>query len=342
MRIGESQQLTPISRQPMVQSVAIKASDALPGFLLRPEYFFRPSQLVRRARNLVAKVEPPYQVRLPWGAQLVADPNEHIGGYLCRSGVYDLVVLEALVRLADAGELALDVGANIGLMTSALASAVGPAGRVISFEPHPALIQKLQHNVDLWRQLNDWHHVNVYPVALSDGDGSATLNLPASFSGNQGRATLEELDDGERITIQTRKLDGLISPNDFIGVMKIDVEGHEYRALNGASNLLANGRVRDVIFEEYEYPSQVVRWLESHGYSILGLKKTMFGPRLIPGPELATAQNEADPPSYLATRDPQRAQQRFACMGWQALRRQGRRNRPDTPRRTAPSSMPGS
>lgn len=326
--------MTTVSHQPIIQSVAIKASDALPEFLLRPEYFFRPSQLVRRARSLVAKVEPQYQVTLPWGAQLTADPNEHIGGCLWRSGVYDLVVLEALIRLADRGELALDIGANIGLMTSALASAVGPTGRVISFEPHPLLIEKLQHNVDLWRQQITWHHVNIYPVALSDDDGSAALIMPADFSGNQGRATLEDLYSGECITIHTRKLDRLISPNDFVGVMKIDIEGHEYRALSGASNLLANGRIRDIIFEEYDYPSQVIRLLESHGYSILGLKKTMFGPRLISGSELAKPLSKADPPNYLATRDPQRAQHRFAPMGWQVLRRSARRYRTDMSRRT--------
>jgi FkbM family methyltransferase len=319
------QQLAPVSRRPIIQSVAFKASDALPDFLLRPEYFLRPSQLVRRARSVVAKVEPKSEVTLPWGAQLVADPSEHIGGYVCRTGVYDLVVLEAIIRLADRGELALDVGANIGLMTSALASSVGPTGRVLSFEPHPLLVEKLQHNVDLWRQRIAWRHVNVYPVALSDDDGSATLVMPVDFSGNQGRATLEDFYNGDRITIQTRKLDGLISQNDFVGVMKMDVEGHEHRALNGACNLLANGRIRDIIFEEYDYPSPVVRLLESHGYSILGLKKTMFGPQLISGPELAQQMSNVEPPNYIATRDPQRAQHRFTRIGWHALRRSGRR-----------------
>jgi hypothetical protein len=126
MEIGEMEQLVEASRPPMIQSAAIKISNSLPDYLLRPEYFLRPSQLARRAWSVVAKVGPKPEVTLPWGAQLVADPNEHIGGYVYRTGVYDLVVLEAIIRLADWGELTLDVGANIGLMTSALASAVGP------------------------------------------------------------------------------------------------------------------------------------------------------------------------------------------------------------------------
>lgn len=319
------EKLAAASRPPMIQSAAIKISDSLPDFLLRPEYFMRPSQLARRAWSVVAKVEPKPEATLPWGAQLVADPREHIGGCVYRSGVYDLVVLEAIVRLADRGELALDVGANIGLMTSALALAVGPTGRVLSFEPHPRLIEKLQHNVGLWRQRIGWHHVNVHPVALSDDDGSASLTAPVDFSENQGRASLEDYYNGDSVTIQTRRLDGIILQEDFIGVMKMDVEGHEYKALNGAHNLLTNGRIRDIIFEEYDQPSRVFDLLESYGYSIFGLKKTMFGPQLIPGPGLVERMHGVEPPNYIATRDSQRVQHRFTRIGWRALRRPGRR-----------------
>jgi hypothetical protein len=151
------------------------------------------------------------------------------------------------------------------------------------------------------------------------------LAAPVDFSGNQGRSSLEDYYNGESITIQTRKLDGIISQDDFIGVMKMDVKGHEYRALNGAHDLLANGRIRDIIFEEYDHPSRVFHLLDSHGYSIFGLRKTMFGPQLIPGPGLAERMRDVEPPNYIATRDPQRVQHRFSRIGWRALRRPERR-----------------
>ena len=55
---------------------------------------------------------------------------------------FDLISCEAIWRLLDEGELALDVGANIGYMTSLMAARLGKNGRVIAFEPHPVLFQE--------------------------------------------------------------------------------------------------------------------------------------------------------------------------------------------------------
>jgi FkbM family methyltransferase len=46
---------------------------------------------------------------------------------------------------------AVDVGANIGYMTSLMAHKVGLSGKVIAFEPHPAIYKRLVNNVQ------DWH-----------------------------------------------------------------------------------------------------------------------------------------------------------------------------------------
>ncbi len=329
MRTGDLPQLTATSRALKLPSLVFGASKSIPDFLLRPEYLWRPSQLVHRLWQIAANVSPQHQVILPWGAPIIADPSEHIGGCLWRTGVYDLVALESLVRLADPGELALDVGANFGLMTCALASAVGRDGRVICFEPHPLLLTELRENLELWRRQMAWDHVDVRPVALSDTDGSAPLIMPTDFASNRGRSTLESLDDGDRVTVETRTLDAVLLADDpSVGVMKIDIEGHEYKALEGAAHLLADGRIRDIVFEEYDgYPSPVTRLLESYDYTIFALEGPMIGPRLITGPDSVHSVHRCDPPNYLATRDPDRAVLRFAHIGWQALRDAERRRR---------------
>lgn len=322
-------QLTATPRALKLPLLVFRASKTIPGFLLRPEYLWRPSQLVRRLWQVASNAPPQHQVILPWGAPIIADPSEHIGGCLWKTGVYDLVALESLVRLADPGELALDVGANLGLMTCALASAVGRDGHVTCFEPHPLLLTELRENLDLWRRQMTWDHIDIRPVALSDTDGFASLIMPTGFADNRGRSTLERLDDGERVTVETRTLDAVLLPDDqFVGVMKIDIEGHEYKALEGAARLLADGRIRDIVFEDYDgYPSPVTRLLESYDYTVFALEGTMIGPRLTIGPESVNSANKSDPPNYLATRDPDRAVLRFAHIGWQALRDPGRRRR---------------
>ncbi len=57
-------------------------------------------------------------------------PAEGVGRSLWRLGVYDLVTCELCWRLLDPGETAVDVGANIGVVTGLLARRAGPAGEV--------------------------------------------------------------------------------------------------------------------------------------------------------------------------------------------------------------------
>jgi FkbM family methyltransferase len=284
---------------------------------LAPEYLLRPSQAALRASRLLRSPPTAEQVRLPWGALLFVDPHEHIGGQTWRRGVYDLAACEALMRLADPGELALDVGANIGLMTSVLAFAVRGHGRVVSFEPHPLLVPLLDRNVGLWNGLG-YGSVTVIPVALSDRSGVATLRMPPDFEFNRGRASLEYDYTGGHVNVETTTLDDLLVDQPRIGVMKIDVEGHEPRVFAGAKRLLASGRIRDIVFEDYDpRPSDSSSLLESLGFELFGLQKGMFAPRLRP---LGPPGPDWDPPNCLATLDPERARRRLAARGWCALR----------------------
>jgi hypothetical protein len=115
----------------------------------RPYYLYRPSQVLRRLQSML-----PWSQRdsivLPWGLRIDFDPGELLGRTLDRNGVYELAVSEFLFRLADRGELAVDVGANIGYMSSVLAASVGPGGQVRSFEPHPDLFRCLTLNTRAW------------------------------------------------------------------------------------------------------------------------------------------------------------------------------------------------
>src|SRR5687768_378891 len=49
--------------------------------------------------------------------------------------------------LVGPGDTVIDVGANIGSITLALADAVGPSGRILSIEPHPRLFRSLTANI---------------------------------------------------------------------------------------------------------------------------------------------------------------------------------------------------
>jgi FkbM family methyltransferase len=304
------------------QSLASWSSSKVPPFLARPEYIYNPSQIARRIWRQLDKGDVLEEVMLPWGAPLLIAPDETIGRAVWRTGVFDLTVVEALLRLADTGELVLDVGANIGFMTSALAYAVGSTGQVVSFEPHPGLVPKLRQNVNLWRSRLGWNHVTVSPIALSNQEGEATLTMPSGFARNQGIATLEADQGGEKVKVRTRTLNASLSTDETVGVMKLDVEGHEHSVLTGSIDLLSKGLIRDIVFEEHnKYPTIVTQLLESHGYQVFGMRKGIFGPQLTLGTDAKFSLTGGESPNYLATRDAFRASQRLGSLGWHALKR---------------------
>ena len=110
----------------------------------RPEYAFRPRQVLTRLQRACTPVPDTAVVTLPWGDVVRVCPRETIGAEIWYCGVFDLPVAEALWRLLDAGETALDIGANLGQMTSVLRGKAGPAGCVLAFEPHPKLFAALE------------------------------------------------------------------------------------------------------------------------------------------------------------------------------------------------------
>lgn len=243
------------------------------------------------------------------------DARDRIGESITKIGVYDLSVLEALIRLADPGETCLDIGANEGLMTGILAKAVGKSGSILSFEPHPEIFAKLSAHADSWMGKGiGIGRIECRQLALSDHEGSATLSMPEEFDGNRGTATLEAT-SGAGIQVSTARLDDILPPGQKIGVLKIDVEGHELAVFKGAAQAIAEGRVRDIIFEEHAtYPSEVSEHLEGAGYSVFLLHKGIFGPVLHPAnlpPSIL--------PNYLATLDTERALARYKNYGYKAL-----------------------
>jgi FkbM family methyltransferase len=290
--------------------------------LLKPHYVFHPTQVARRVRFAIERPSRERNSRLPWGSVIAYDPRETVGMMIGRCGVFDIVVCETLTRLTDDGETSIDVGANIGQMSSALASAAGPTGLVIAFEPHPAVFDQLTRNVRKWADVPTMARIDLRRVAVSDQEGTATLST-RFFNSNHGSASLEPTTYAESTTVDAhtvpvQPLDTAIGPGVSIGVMKIDIEGHELPALSGATDMLSAGCIRDIVFEERnEPPTVVTRLLEEHGYTILRLAEGLLGPEVDTIDQRASYRTwRGDDRSLLATRAPRRATERLGLRGW--------------------------
>lgn len=275
----------------------------------KPAYIFRPQQLATR----FSRARCNESVRLPWGGPLVVSKNDVIGRGLIRVGVWELATTEVLWRLTTPDDLAVDLGANVGYFTSLFAHR---ASHVVSFEPHPVHVERLQRAMSAWPNAE---RVEMWPNAVSDSSGEATLGMPENFGANEGQASLS-LDGkaGDEIIVQSVTLDRALG-NRRVGVMKIDVEGHELAVLRGAEHALAQGRIRDIVFEDHvPLPTDVSRYLTNRGYTILGLSERMMGVDLV-APEHAPPPLWSAP-MYLATLDPDRARRLMAPRRWRSLR----------------------
>jgi FkbM family methyltransferase len=284
----------------------------------KPQYVFHPRRALRRAMHRFSGTAGGREVvEVPWGVPLEVHTGDVIGFSIYAGRVFDPCVTETLHRLIAPGELVVDVGANLGYLTSLAAVRAGDDGHVIGCEPHPQVFELLERNAALWRR-RGVANVELQQVALSDHPGEGTLISGPTF--HMGVAALEsengETGDGEPIAVRLDSLDRLIGDR-TVGVLKIDVEGHEAGVLRGARGLLSSGAIRDIVFEDHDpYPSEATAIVEQAGYRLISLDNDLFGLTL-GAPEERGEVSAWPGPSYLATSEPERARRKLAERGWQ-------------------------
>jgi FkbM family methyltransferase len=287
----------------------------------RPEYIFRPTQILRRIACEFGSVDEYSTVSLPWGVRLRVRPQESIGSIIRRMGILDLFTSECIWRLLQPGEVAVDVGANVGHMTSLMAAKSGPAGHVIAVEPHPVLFRELQFNVETWRRQGALALITTCNVALSASSGTAKLAVPPNFKKNNGLSFLASPEqtvepNTQMFEVVLTTLDKLADVYRAISFLKIDVEGHELQVLEGAGQLLREKRIKTIVFEEHGTPpTPVTRTLEGFGFSVFLLDGALSGPILAPIAE-SHRRRLRDAPNYLATLDPELALASMSKKGW--------------------------
>lgn len=187
-----------------------------------------------------------YRIALPVGGRLpsldIIDPNSSaVQRFLRREALagYEPSTAAALLASfgrAGAGFSFVDVGANIGLY-SALCAALFEPSHVLALEPTPSIAA-------IARQIADANGltIDVQELAASSSARVASLHLAdaadVSNSLESGFKASEQ-----SVEVQTVRLDDLIESTHAAPlVMKIDVEGHEAPALEGARTVLEHRR----------------------------------------------------------------------------------------------------
>jgi FkbM family methyltransferase len=243
--------------EPVAPIAASPAPAPPPAPRLRPS----PARVLRRAAAAATErfhrddplPEPPAVLADRRGLRFELVTAAEIEEFTRHAGHFEGEEIDIAARLLAPGGTAVDVGANIGAFTAALASAVAPDGTVHAFEPVEASRRRLERTLEL----NGLTNVIVDPRAVADAEGSAEL-----FEYGPGYESWASLADrsvehGDVVpqatatAVATTTLDIYATQAGIerIDLLKVDVEGAEERVLRGARGLLEAGRVAAVVLE---------------------------------------------------------------------------------------------
>jgi len=215
-----------------------------------PEFIYvsllRPKPLKALA-NAVLSAMIPETATVGDGSIIALNKKDAVVSGALMFGVYEKFETELIRKKLGPGMTVIDIGANIGYYTAIAAQAVGPAGRVIAFEPDPENFAYLEKTV----VLNKLTNVTCYQVAIADSVGAGHLFLsPENNKGDQRIYASPE--KRESIGIQLTTLDAFIQGHDVprVDFIKMDIQGAEGLALAGMKKTIGdNGHL--MMFTEF-------------------------------------------------------------------------------------------
>lgn len=158
----------------------------------------------------------------------------------------------ALKKYLKKGDTFVDAGANIGFYTVQASRLVGESGKVIAVEMMPDTASMLRRNL----ALNQVNNVTVIEQALSDKAGQ-TISAHV-IEGHYGQASIAlgihtatcEKGNVREALVKTATLSEVLNGIVYVAMMKMDLEGVEYEALQGAGKALS--KIDVIVFEQWE------------------------------------------------------------------------------------------
>jgi FkbM family methyltransferase len=184
------------------------------------------------------------------GFQMACDLSEMLQRQFYFFGTYLLEedVLTCWQAMAKGAKVIMDVGANAGIYSLA-ALAVQSDANVHAFEPTPEIANRLRATA----KLNGLEHLYVHEAAVLKRAGTVTLRrFRGELGTNDGMNFVSENGvDAADEKVQAVSLDRFCEDHsiDNVDLLKVDIQGHEYAALQGAEELIRAGRIETIFME---------------------------------------------------------------------------------------------
>jgi FkbM family methyltransferase len=226
------------------------------------------SFLARAFLNPIIPKEGSFTAVLQDGTALCLQYSDIISRTILVEGDFEAHERSVLVSAVTAGSSVIEVGANIGVFSLAMAKKVEPNGQVIALEPLQSNADKLLRNAEL----NGVTNILVEVAAASDNDGESLFHIADDPAFHSILSLSNDLvAEVGRSMVDTVKLDTLWERlhRPTISVVKIDVEGAEMAVLLGADALLRS--CKPLLLLEANTPQALERQkshLANYGYEV--------------------------------------------------------------------------
>lgn len=185
--------------------------------------------------------------------------------------------IEFFKKFLSEGDLAIDIGANIGIMTVQMAIATGKQGMTIGFDPNPYVYEILTENIKLNPDITN---IVIHNLAITEEEQEFYYHSSeASF--NNGGISMNEVSRHGKFSLKTKvkgvNLEAFLKaqyPDNInnLKLIKIDTEGYDKEIIRSILNLLK--QYKPVVISECfgkskpEERFEQFNLLKSAGYSL--------------------------------------------------------------------------
>ncbi len=163
-----------------------------------------------------------------------------VSAYVARgiTSVIDEVPLKLLLNLSKNADILFDIGGNIGVIATLVAKKMKPGSVIYSFEPAPLSYKYLADTARVQKG-----NARIISVNLAISNNSDKLHF--TNDGNSCTNHIADRNETNVVSVDCITIDAWCSQNKILpAVMKIDIEGAEFWALEGMKQTLKNNNIK--------------------------------------------------------------------------------------------------
>jgi len=211
--------------------------------------------------------------------------------YFIYKHLSDRNLIKYLHAKVQEGDVALDIGANIGFYSLFLSKLVGNKGQVLAFEPDEINFSRLKNTVTRKKNI----HVSKYAIS----DRTSEIDFYISSRLNVDHHTFDIGENREVVKVQAVSVDDFLEknyPHLSIDFIKIDIQGFDCFALLGMKRTILKSGKLTIVGEYWPYALQKVNQSAINYYE--EMIRLGFDVKFIPSMSIAKVVEKKNDPSF--------------------------------------------